>query len=170
MDSFETPRLTAERLRPEHFADMAALHLDPEVSRYLSGVRPPDETERYMATKLAHWEQHGFGLFVLRTRDGAFAGRAGIQHVVFDGTPEVDIAYTFRREVWGRGLASEVALALVEIGLGRLNFPSLIGFASARNLASLRVLEKSGFGFERMSSFKGDEISVYRRRGQPASD
>ena len=164
MDSFETPRLTAERLRAEHFADMAALHLDPVVSRYLSGVRPADETERYMATKLAHWEQHGFGLWVLRTRDGAFAGRAGIQHVVFDGVPEVDIAYTFRREVWGQGLATEIALALVGIGLGQMCLPSLIGFASARNVASLRVLEKAGFGFERRSSFKGDEIVVYRAR------
>jgi RimJ/RimL family protein N-acetyltransferase len=163
MDTFETPRLTAERLRPDDFADMASLHLDPEVSRYLSGVRPPDETEVYMATKLAHWEQHGFGLWVLRTRDGEFAGRAGIHHVAFDGAPEVDVAYTFRRAVWGQGLASEVALALVDIGLGQLNFPSLIGFASARNAASHRVLEKSGFGFERRTTFKGDEVVVYRR-------
>jgi RimJ/RimL family protein N-acetyltransferase len=166
MDTFETPRLTAERLRSDHFADMAALHLDPEVSRYLSGVRPPDETEIYMATKLAHWEQHGFGLWVLRTRDGEFAGRAGIQHVVFDGVPEVDVAYTFRRAVWGQGLATEITLALVDIGLGQLNLPSLIGFASARNAASLRVLEKSGFGFERRTTFKDDEVVVYRHWGR----
>jgi RimJ/RimL family protein N-acetyltransferase len=131
-------------------------------------VRPPNETEIYMATKLAHWEQHGFGLWVLRTRDGEFAGRAGIQHVVFDGVPEVDVAYTFRRAVWGQGLATEVALALVDIGLDRLNLPSLIGFASARNAASHRVLEKSGFGFERRTAFKGGEVVVYRRRGRSA--
>lgn len=166
MDRFETPRLRAERLRPDHIADMAALHLDPEVSRYLSGVRPADETERYMDTKLAHWDQHGFGLWVLRTHDGAFAGRAGIHHVVFEGAAEVDVAYTFRRTVWGQGFATEVARALVEIGLGRQGLPSLIGIASAQNLASHRVLEKSGFGFERRTTFKGDEVVVYRLGGR----
>jgi RimJ/RimL family protein N-acetyltransferase len=162
--------LTAERLRADHLADMASLHLDPEVTRYLSGPRPADETDRYMATKLAHWEQHGFGLWVLRTRDGEFAGRAGIQHVVFEGVPEVGVAYTFRRAVWGQGLATEIALAVADIGLGQLNFASLIGFASAKNAASHRVLEKSGFGFERMTTFKGEDVVVYRRRGRPAGD
>lgn len=76
-----------------------------------------------MATKLGHWEQHGFGLWVLRTRDGEFAGRAGIHHVVFEGVPEVDVAYTFRRAVWGQGLATEVALAVADIGLVHLKLP-----------------------------------------------
>ena len=168
METFETSRLTAERLRADHGSFMAALHLDPEVSRFLGGVRPADETERYMATNLAHWERHGFGLWVLRTRDGAFAGRAAIRHVVLDGTPEVDVAYTFRHALWGQGLATEITRTLVEIGFGRLNLPSLIGFASAGNTASHRVLEKSGFGFERRTTFKDDEVVVYRRRN-PAS-
>ena len=168
MDSFKTLRLTAERLRPHHLAEMAALHLDPEVSRYLSGVRTADETAIYMADKLAHWDQHGFGLWVLRTNDGEFAGRAGLGHKILDDAPEVDVAYTFRRAVWGQGLATEITLALVEIGLNQLNLPSLLGFASARNLASHRVLEKSGFGFERNTTFKGDGVVVYRRRTQPA--
>lgn len=133
MERFETPRLTAERLRADHFAGMALLQRDPEVSRHLSGPRPADGTERYMAAKLAHWDQHGFGRWVLRTRDGA-----------------------------------EVALAVADIGLGRQGFPSLTGFASARNAASHRVLDKSGFGLERKTTFKGDDVVVYRRRGRSA--
>jgi hypothetical protein len=77
MEHFGTESLTAEKLRENHLADLVALHLDPEVSRYLGGVRSAEATKTYLAVNMAHWDQHGFGLFVLRTKDGTFAGRAG---------------------------------------------------------------------------------------------
>src|SRR4051812_37769987 len=77
MEHFRTARLSAERLRENHLADLVALHLDAEVSRYLGGVRPAERTKTYLEANMAHWDQHGFGLWVLRTKDGAFAGRAG---------------------------------------------------------------------------------------------
>jgi hypothetical protein len=49
MDRFSTPRLTAERLNESHLEDLAALHLDPEVSRYLGGVRSAETTKTYLA-------------------------------------------------------------------------------------------------------------------------
>ncbi len=167
MERFETARLTAERLRPDHLADLVALHLDPEVSRYLGGVRSADDTAAYLSRNLAHWAQHGFGLWVLRTRDGQFAGRAGIRHVMLGEVPEVDVAYALPRHLWGQGLASEIAPALAEIGLGRLRLPSLVGFASPGNAASRRVLEKSGFGLDRTTTFKGETVVAYRRRAVP---
>ena len=39
MQRFATERLIAERLREEHLADLVALHLDPDVSRYIGGGR-----------------------------------------------------------------------------------------------------------------------------------
>jgi hypothetical protein len=41
---FRTERLTAERLAAGHLADLTALHLDPEVSFFLGGVRSPAQT------------------------------------------------------------------------------------------------------------------------------
>ena len=102
MEHFATSRLTAERLNEGHLADLVALHLDPCVSRYLSGVRSPEATKTYLTANITHWDRHGFGLWVLRTRNGEFAGRAGIRHIVVDGA-SVEIAYTFKRALWGRG-------------------------------------------------------------------
>ena len=59
MDQFTTTSLTAERLREDHLADLAALHLDPEVSRYIGGVRSAERTKAYLAVNMAHWDQHG---------------------------------------------------------------------------------------------------------------
>ena len=162
MDHFSTARLIAERLHEDHLADLVALHLDPEVSRYLGGVRSAEVTKTYLAVNMAHWDQHGFGLWALRTRDGAFAGRAGIRHILVDGIDEIEIAYTFKRSLWGQGLASEIATAMTDIGLSQLALPSLIGLVFVGHLASRRVLEKSNYVLEKSTTHHGEDVVIYR--------
>ena len=162
MDHFSTDRLTAERLRDDHLADLVALHLDPDVSRYLGGKRSAEVTKTYLATNMAHWDRHGFGLWALRTKDGAFAGRAGIRHTLVDGEDEIEIAYTFRRDLWGQGLASEIATALTAIGLSQLKLPSLIGLVFVAHGASRRVLEKANYVVEKHTTHQGEDVVIYR--------
>ena len=164
MDHFSTDRLTAERLNGSHLADLVALHLDAEVSRYLGGIRSAEVTKAYLATNIAHWERHGFGLWVLRTKDGAFSGRAGIRHILVDGMDEIEIAYTFRRDLWGQGLASEIATALTEMGLSELKLPSLIGLVLVEHGASRRVLEKADYALEKSTTHHGEAVVIYRIR------
>ena len=162
MDRFDTQRLTAERLHEGHLPDLVTLHLDPDVSRYLGGVRSADATAAYLAVNIAHWDRHGFGLWVLRTKSGEFAGRAGIRHVAFDDTTEIELAYTLKRSLWGQGLATEIASALTTIAGSQLQLPSLVGLVAVANGASRRVLEKAGFSLERHATYHGEEIALYR--------
>ena len=161
-EHFGTTRLTAERLCRRHLADLIALHLDPEVSRYLGGVRSPAATETWLADSIAHWEQHGFGLWALQLHSGEFAGRAGLRHTVLEGVDETEIVFTFKRALWGQGLASEITHALVTLGLLQLKLPSLIGVVATANAASRRVLEKSGFALERSGHYGDNEVVIYR--------
>jgi RimJ/RimL family protein N-acetyltransferase len=162
MDHFTTASLTAEKLRESHLADLVALHLDPEVSRYLGGVRSAETTEKYLAVNMTHWDQHGFGLWALRTKDGAFAGRAGLRHILVDDIDEIEIFYAFTRNLWGRGFASEIATAMTRIGLSQLALPSLIGLVYVGNGASRRVLEKSNYLLERSTNRHGEDVVIYR--------
>ncbi|OPY94825.1 acetyltransferase [Bradyrhizobium sacchari] len=164
MDHFSTDRLTAERLHADHLADLVTLHLDPDVSRYLGGVRSAETTEKYLDVNMAHWDQHGFGLWALRTKDGAFAGRAGLRHILVDDIDEIEIAYAFTRSVWGLGFASEIASAMTRIGLTQLALPSLIGIVHVDNGASRRVLEKSNYLLERSTNRHGEDVVIYRIR------
>ncbi len=168
--SLRTRRLIGERLHEGHLADLVALHLDPEVSRYLGGVRSPEATQAYLAANMAHWDRHGFGLWALRTTAGEFAGRAGLRQVVVDGAEDVEIAYTFKRSLWGQGLASEIAPALKRHGLVQLELPSLVGLVSVENAASRRVLEKSNFTLERITTWRGERIVVYRSPVPPGAE
>jgi RimJ/RimL family protein N-acetyltransferase len=164
MDHFSTENLTAERLNENHLADLVALHLDADVSRYLGGVRPAERTKTYLDANISHWDQYGFGLWVLRTKDGAFAGRAGIRHILVDDIDEIEIAYAFKRDVWGQGLASEIATALTDIGLLHHELPSLIGIVYVGNGASRRVLEKANYLLERSTIRHGEDVVIYRIR------
>jgi hypothetical protein len=45
MDHFITARLTGDKLRADHLADLVALHLDPDVSRFLGDGRLASPTD-----------------------------------------------------------------------------------------------------------------------------
>lgn len=165
MDHLATPRLTGERLDGRHLPDLVALHLDPEVSRYLGGTRSAEATEAYLAANLAHWDRNGFGLWIWRTLDGAFVGRAGIRPLAVEGVAEIEVAYALTRGAWGRGYAGEIMRALVEHGLTRLALPSLVGVVMIGHGTSRRVLERAGFAFERDVLHAGEPCALYRLRG-----
>lgn len=165
IDAFTTDRLDAERLRPEHLGDYLAMNRDPQVMATLGGVRTEAEARRMFARNLDHWERHGFGLWVFRDRtDGRFAGRAGLRHVVVGGDDEVELAYAFMSEFWGRGLATEAARALLPIAFGPLGLESVVGFTLRINHASRRVMEKAGFTFEREVIHVGLPHVLFRTR------
>ena len=162
MDGFTTPRLVAERLHDRHLDDLVTLHLDPEVSRYLGGTRSAEATKAYLATNLAHWDRHGFGLWAWRSHDGVFVGRAGIRPLAVEGVAEIEVAYALTREAWGRGYASEMTQSLVAHALERRALPSLVGVVMVEHVASRRVLEKAGFTLERTVVHTGEPCVLYR--------
>ncbi len=164
MDSFRTARLFAERLTPAHLDDLVVLHQDPAVMAFVGGVRTPPVTADYLKTNLAHWDQRGFGLWIIRDESGRFIGRAGLRPLDVEGVEEIEVAYTFIRDCWGMGYASEITAALVEIGFGRLKLPEIVGIVTLTHTASRRVLEKAGFVFERVYCEKGEEVALYRLR------
>src|SRR5262245_56800847 len=116
IESFETERLTAERLRPEHLGELEVMHTNPQVMATLSGTRTPEQTRQFLRDSLDHWDQHGYGLWVFRDRgEGRFAGRGGIRQVHVGGRDEVELAYALMEEYWRQGLATEMARALLKI-------------------------------------------------------
>ena len=155
--------MIATRLSHQDLPDLVTLHLDPEVSRYIGGVRTAASTEDYLEKNLRHWEDHGFGLWSLRTLEGAFLGRAGLRWIKVDGAAELEIAYTLAASYWGRGLASEIATALVAIWKRGAFGERLVGVVSKGHHTSERVLIKAGFAFERDSVFDAEPCSIFCR-------
>jgi RimJ/RimL family protein N-acetyltransferase len=162
--NFDTKRLRAERLREEHFEFIHRMHQDERVMAHLGGPRSPEQTSEYMAHNLAHWARHGYGIWVLWERaTGFFAGRGGLRNVVLGGKDEVEVAYGLMPEFWNKGLATEFVKAVVRIGFSQEGLSSLACVTQRDNTASLRVLKKTDFHFERDVIYKGKPHLLFRR-------
>jgi ribosomal-protein-alanine N-acetyltransferase len=166
-DRVETSRLLCERLRPEHASVVSVLLRDPRIARTLTpDGRPPTEQEVLdgMCAKMAHWDRYGFGLWIVRDRDsGEMVGRGGLQHTFIGGSPEIEVGWAIVPERWGQGLATEMAMAAVDVAEHQLRLPDIVSFTLPDNMASRRVMEKARFSYERDVVHVGLPHVLYRR-------
>jgi len=165
-EHFETERLRAYRLRPEHFALLLALHQDPVTMASLGGVRSEEQTRDYMQRFLDHWEQNGFGMWLLYDREQRFVGRTALRRMELDGQMEVEVGCALLAPFWNKGLASEIVRALVELAFVRLGLSNVVGFALPSNAASIRLLQKLGFRYEKDIVHAGRRHVLYRLTGK----
>lgn len=150
-DSFRTPRLLATRLTPDDFTDCCTMNRNEQVRATLGGVLTDEQSQAWMNLNLAHWANHGFGVYFLRDpQSGSFIGRAGLRHADVEGMlDEIEVLYALMPEHWGRGLATEAACECLRIGFELLGLKQIVGFTLPTNRGSRRVLEKSGLTYER---------------------
>jgi len=134
-------------LRPFTDADAEPMHRifgAPDMLRYFpSSDPPPLERVRAAIPKLlAHWDQHGFGLWAVTLGvTGDLLGRCGLQ--VIPETDETEVDFLLARDAWGRGFATEAAREAIRFGFDR-GIERIVGIVHPDNVASRRVLEKIG--------------------------
>lgn len=162
LDSFSTARLRAERLRPDHYDAVRGMDSDQQYMALLGGTRDEATTRAYMDRNLRHWDEFGFGLWILRDLSDQVAGRCVLRHLDVEGTDEVELGYGLHTQYWGRGLATEVAKKLLALGRKELRLPTLVAITRPENLASQRVLEKTGLVYERDIAHEGIPHVLYR--------
>ena len=158
-----TPRLSGRPLEDNDFAELCRLHRDElVVSAFGAEPSTDEQTREFLDRKLAHWRDHGFGIWMFFDDDGAFVGRCGIHRIVIDGRDEVELGYIVRSELWSNGYATEMAVAVAAHAFSALALPELVGFTLPDNLRSRRVLEKAGFVYERTFVGDGKPTVLYR--------
>jgi [ribosomal protein S5]-alanine N-acetyltransferase len=163
VETFRTDRLLAERLSEGDMADIRRMHRDPRVMATLGGLRSDEETARYLRDNLDHWDRYGYGIWALRDRtDGRFVGRAGLRNTHVGGEDEVELAYALVADYWNKGLATEMAKAILEVAFEELGLTEVVCFTLPTNGASRRVMEKAGFEYERDVVHAGLPHVLYR--------
>ena len=152
-EDFARGAVRYERVSAQHGPELAQLMTDPRVGETLwSPSGCPDEAElaRMLDSKVEHWERHGFGMWLLRYREsGEFVGRGGLQRTEVEGEWVIEVGWALIPAWWGRGVATELAHASVEAAFDELALDRLVAFTLPHNIASRRVMEKAGFGYER---------------------
>ncbi len=143
-----TARLRGERMTAAHYDVVAAFQRDEAYMTYLGGPRRDAQIDELFERDLVHWDAFGFGMWVLHEHDGYAVGIAGIRHVDNNQDSDVGLGYGFAQHLWGRGLATEVGSAVVDVARDTLGLRSMIARAHAEHAASIGVMKKLGFLFE----------------------
>lgn len=144
-DSFSTTRLRAERLTTAHFAELRRMHTDPAVMEHLGGPMSEEASKAYLSANLRHWDEHGFGLWIVYERRGwEPIGRALLRYVLVDTVDEIELGYALYPDHWGKGLATEIAGQCLQFAFRKLGAASVVALTSPANRASQHVLEKVG--------------------------
>ncbi len=148
-----TDRLLLRPYAEEDRAAFVALNGDPIVRRRMNGPLRA-EAANALFDRIRSEFRLAWAVF-----DKTEVQYAGHVFVNVDGDlPDPELGFLLARRYWRRGLATEAALRVVAYVFDTTSFGRLLATADTDNLASIRVLEKSGF--ERIEE-RSDEDGPY---------
>ncbi|HEV8714741.1 MAG TPA: GNAT family N-acetyltransferase [Candidatus Binatia bacterium] len=160
--ALETARLLLRPCTADDLAALRQLWTAPEVRRYLFDDRiiSREQAEAMIQSSLASFPTHGFGLWIVhRTGEEAIVGFCGL--FLTGDPPEVELLYGIAPSVWGQGLATEAARAVLRYGLEELRLVRITAGADVPNVASLRILAKLGMTFARRTRTEHGEVLYF---------
>jgi len=163
----ETERLTIRRLTVDDATFILRLLNEPSFLQHIGdrGVRTMADASQYiLAGPMASYERVGFGLFLVELKDSHVPiGICGL--LKRDALDDVDVGFAFVPESWSKGYAFESASAVVAYGRDTHGLKRIVAISSQDNIASVNLLAKLDFYFDRMVTMPGDkeELRLFAR-------
>ena len=159
----ETKRLIIRKFTIDDVEDSYQMNLDPEITRYTNdgGVQTKEEIHHRIKNHvLADYNKYGYGRWAVDLKpENRFIGFCGLKFI--SELNEVEVGYRFLQDYWGLGIATEAATPVVHYGFEQLELNRIIGLVMPENIASIRVLEKLGFAYEKNIMEEGESIQCY---------
>lgn len=159
-----TDRLLLRPIAVDDVDAFARIFADPEVLRFVGDgtTASREETAEWTERSIARNTNEGFDRRSVVLREtGHVIGWCGIAVWDIEGRTERELGYVLAREHWGRGLATEAAMAMRDHALGALGLRRLIALVAQGNAASERVAGKLGFTYERDAPFHGRTVRLF---------
>jgi RimJ/RimL family protein N-acetyltransferase len=156
----ETDRLVLRPWREDDGAELQRLFTDPAVR----GARsfPPDRIARFATDSLRQWRVNGFGPWAaIDKATGGWVGRVGLDELGdWPGPDKVEVGFELHQAWWGRGLATEAALAALAFGFEQHGLARIISVTAAAHTAARRVMEKAGLTYRGTRTWMNPNVPV----------
>jgi RimJ/RimL family protein N-acetyltransferase len=144
-----TQRLALREFTREDFDGVFAYSADPRVTRYLFfGPRDAQATAEYLDDLIASQQEIPRTRFELAVEECGTRQLIGACDLSLIERDVVDLGYMLGQMHWGKGFATEIALALTDAAFYDLRAERVISTVDINNKASIRVLEKIGMRWE----------------------
>lgn len=139
----ETERLLLRVPAIEDFDRYADMLGDEENARYIGGKLARAAAWRRFLQMPGAWVVQGFAMFsVVEKASGRYLGQAGPWRP--DGWPGNEIGWTFHRDCWGQGYATEAARAALDWAFEHLGWDDVVHCIDPDNVPSQRVAARLG--------------------------
>ena len=124
---------------------------DPNFLQFYEETEFGEEEAKLFLHQFLDWEQERpqrrFAFATLERGTGRMVGICSLRREKADAST-AEIGFELAPAFWGRGLATEMGRALLDLGFRGLNVHRIQAHCVAENVASQRVLEKLGMRFE----------------------
>lgn len=146
----ETERFILRELIREDVDGMFVLDADSEVHKYI-GNNPILIKEQALDEIFfiqAHYQEYGIGRWaIIDKKTNDFIGWVGLEFITEETHGEkdyYDLGYRLIQKHWGKGIATETALSVLNYAFLTLGINEVFAMAEPENIASNRVLDKIG--------------------------
>lgn len=129
---------------------------DQEVMNYCGGATPHDQLPRVLEWYRKCHEEYGLSVYaVVERASGETIGAAGFN--IKGSLEDIELIYHFSKSSWGKGFASEAAIASVEFAKQNSKVKKIHASADPNNVSSLKILEKAGLQYLETRWFEDTE-------------
>ena len=163
----ETSRLRLREFVPQDADALAAVLGDPIAMQFYPAAFDRKGVEEWIERNRERYQREGYGLWAMVLKDsGELIGDCGCALQEVEGRNEIEVGYHVRRDLWGRGYATEAAQACMQYAFTRLGATRVLSMIRPENLQSRRVAEKNGMTCEKIIFWRGYEHCIYSGRSR----
>jgi RimJ/RimL family protein N-acetyltransferase len=160
----ETGRLRMREFVPQDADALVAVLGDPVAMQYYPAPFDRVEVDHWIRRNRARYIDPGFGLWAMLLKDsGELIGDCGCFIRELESSVEFELAWHVRRDLWGRGYATEAAQACMQYVFTKLGVDRVISLIRPENLQSVRVAEKNGLTCEKIIFWRGYDHCIYTK-------
>ena len=134
-----------------------------EVGEYLwdGQAIPVEQTEEIIRINENLFEQHNYGLWLIRKQENKqLIGFAGLWY--FFDEPQPQLLYALDGKFWGKGYATEVSRRVIQYAFEELGFSYLLAACDKPHTVSVRVMQRLGMQFLKEELAEGKETVWYK--------
>ena len=155
-----TERLLLRPWRESDLDPWAAMNADPQVREHFGDLLDREQSAASIAAFTADLDERGWGWWAVEVRaTGQFIGFCGLDPVDEDMSfTGVEAGWRLARSAWGKGYATEGALACLAYGFDALDLAEILAITSTTNLRSMAVMRRIGMTYDPTGDFDNAEV------------
>ena len=147
----QTSRLLLRQWQASDYAPFIAMTQDAHVMEYFPALWTEEKARHFIDTMQKLIAARGWGFWAVDVLDTSeFIGFVGLNHVpdIVPITQIHEVGWRLIQSQWGKGYATEAAMASLHYAFDTLNLPEVVAFTPVANQRSRRVMEKTGMSLQ----------------------